>query len=68
MAAGKARTLAILNSFAAAIRIIVATSAGVTGAFARPLSEGTAELFVIAGQLRGHRDIYRHAADVDPEL
>jgi len=67
MAAGKARTLAILNSFAAAIRILVATSAGVTGAFARPLSEGTAELFVIGGQLRGHRDIYRPTADTDPE-
>jgi hypothetical protein len=67
MAAGKARTLAFLNGLGAGIRILVATSAGAIGAFARPLSEGTGELVVIAGLLRARRDIYGPATKPDSQ-
>jgi hypothetical protein len=61
MAAGRGKRLAALNSAGAVIRILVSTSAGFTGAFARPLAEGTGELVVVAGQIADHHDRYRDA-------
>lgn len=58
MAAGKGRTLAVLNAVGGGIRILVSLSAGLIGAFARPVAEGAGELTVAAGLLRTRRDIY----------
>ena len=62
MAANRARSLAFLNLVSAGIRMVVATSAGLIGAFARPLAEGTGELFVVGGLLSLHRRVYRQSA------
>jgi O-antigen/teichoic acid export membrane protein len=59
MAAGRGRTLALLNTGGAAIRILVALTAGFTGAFARPLAEGAGEAFVVGGEIADHRNRYR---------
>jgi O-antigen/teichoic acid export membrane protein len=63
MAADRGRLLALLNGIAAGIRIMVALTAGLIGAFARPLSEGTGELSVVVGLLRERRRFYRPAAE-----
>lgn len=59
MAAGKGRTLAVLNGMAAPVRIALSTSAAAIGAYARPLSEGLAEFVVVGGVARAHRRLYR---------
>jgi O-antigen/teichoic acid export membrane protein len=67
MAAGKGRTLALLNAIGGVVRIIVALSAGLIGAFARPASDGAGELTVAAGLSRTRRDIYAVGAEGDSE-
>jgi hypothetical protein len=58
MAAGRGRTLAALSTGGAIIRIAVSFSAGITGAFARPLSEGIGETYVVGGLLVSRRRLY----------
>ncbi len=66
MAAGRGRALAFWNTVAAVFRIGLATTAGLIGAFARPLSEGIGEFAVIGGLLDQHRQIYDSADQSDP--
>jgi len=61
MAANRARSLAFLNLVAAGVRVVIATSAGLIGAFARPVAEGTGDLFVAGGLLSLHRRVYRQS-------
>jgi O-antigen/teichoic acid export membrane protein len=67
MAAGRGRTLAFLNTIGGLVRIAVALSAGLIGAFARPLSDGAGELAVAAGLSRSRREVYGVAAEDEPE-
>ena len=65
MAAGKAKSLALVETVAAPLRIAAATSAAAIGAFARPVSEAVAALATWAGFLILYRKWYRAP---DPQI
>ena len=65
MAAGKAKSLALVETVAAPMRIAAATSAAAIGAFARPVSEAVAAFATWGGFLLLYRKWYRERVDQD---
>jgi hypothetical protein len=65
MAAGRGRTLVLINAIGGVVRIVVALSAGLIGAFARPAAEASGEGAVGVGLLRSRRGIYGSSTTSD---